>query len=86
VQKDNISLALIISPIFFPIIGSEGATTPIVSPISNFLGIIILIPPLRQEEILEKDGFKVKFSKNLFSNTCSYSATAKACPSCLNSN
>ena len=28
-------------------------------------------------QILEKDGFKVKFSKNLFSNTCGYSATAK---------
>ena len=28
-------------------------------------------------QILEKDGFKVKFSKNLFFNTCGYSATAK---------
>lgn len=31
----------------------------------------------KSKEILEKDGFKVKFSKNLFSNTNGYSATAK---------
>ena len=28
-------------------------------------------------EIIEKDGFKVKYSKNLFSNTNKYSSTAK---------
>ena len=31
----------------------------------------------RAKEIVEQDGFKVKFSKNLFSNTAGYSATAK---------
>ncbi len=31
----------------------------------------------RAKEIIEKLGFKVKFSKNLFSNTNGYSATAK---------
>lgn len=31
----------------------------------------------KAKEIVEKSGFKVKFSKNMFSNTNSYSATAK---------
>lgn len=31
----------------------------------------------RAREIVEKDGFKVKYSKNLFSNTNGYSSTAK---------
>lgn len=31
----------------------------------------------KAKEIVEKNGFKVKFSKNLFSNTNGYSATAK---------
>ena len=31
----------------------------------------------RAREIVEKDGFKVKYSKNLFSNTNGYSATSK---------
>ena len=31
----------------------------------------------KAKEIIEKKGFKVKFSKNLFSNTNGYSATAK---------
>ena len=31
----------------------------------------------KAKEIVEKLGFKVKFSKNLFSNTNRYSATAK---------
>lgn len=31
----------------------------------------------RSREIVEKDGFKVKYSKNLFSNTNGYSATSK---------
>lgn len=31
----------------------------------------------RAKEIVEKDGFKVKLSKNLFSNTNGYSSTAK---------
>ena len=29
------------------------------------------------KEMVEKDGFKVKFAKNLFCNTCGYSATAR---------
>ena len=29
------------------------------------------------KEIVEKSGFKVKFSKNFFSNTNGYSSTAK---------
>ena len=32
---------------------------------------------MKAKEIVEKDGFKVKFSKNLFSNTNGYSSTAK---------
>lgn len=32
---------------------------------------------MRAKEKVEKDGFKVEFSKNLFSNTCGYSSTAK---------
>ena len=31
----------------------------------------------KAKEIVEKDGFKVKFSKNIFSNSTGYSATAK---------
>ena len=31
----------------------------------------------KAKEIVEKDGFKVKYSKNIFSNTNGYSATAK---------
>ena len=31
----------------------------------------------KAKEIVENDGFKVKFSKNIFSNTTGYSATAK---------
>ena len=31
----------------------------------------------KAKEIVEKAGFKVKFSKNIFSNTNFYSATAK---------
>lgn len=31
----------------------------------------------KAKEIVEKDGFKVKFSKNIFSNTNEYSSTAK---------
>lgn len=31
----------------------------------------------RAKEIVEKDGFRVKFSKNLFSNTNGYSSTAR---------
>ena len=31
----------------------------------------------RAKEIVEKDGFRVKFSKNLFSNTTGYCSTAK---------
>ena len=31
----------------------------------------------RAKEIVEKSGFRVKFSKNLFSNTNGYSSTAK---------
>lgn len=31
----------------------------------------------KAKEIVEKDGYKVKFSKNIFSNTMGYSSTAK---------
>ena len=31
----------------------------------------------RAKKIVENDGFKVKYAKNLFSNTNEYSATAK---------
>ena len=53
-----------------------GDTIGVVAPSDPIIGKNIG-EIMRAREILEKDGFKVKFSKNLFSNTCGYSATAK---------
>ena len=54
----------------------RGDTIGVVAPSDPIIGKNIE-EIMRAREILEKDGFKVKFSKNLFSNTCGYSATAK---------
>ena len=52
----------------------------------DYIGIVAPSDPMigikaedikKAKEIVEKDGFKVKFSKNLFSNTNGYSATAQ---------
>ena len=53
-----------------------GDTIGVVAPSDPIIGKNIG-EIMRAREILEKDGFKVKFSKNLFSNTYGYSATAK---------
>ena len=54
--------------------------------IGDTIGVVAPSNPIIEEnieevkkakEIVEKSGFKVKFSKNLFSNTNNYSATAK---------
>lgn len=54
----------------------RGDTIGVVAPSDPIIGKNIE-EIMRARKILEKDGFKVKFSKNLFSNTCGYSATAK---------
>lgn len=54
----------------------RGDTIGVIAPSSPIIGV-------KKEELerarknVEKDGFKVKYSKNLFSNTNVYSATAK---------
>lgn len=54
----------------------RGDTIGVIAPSSPIIGV-------KKEElerarkIVEKDGFKVKYSKNLFSNTNGYTATAK---------
>ena len=51
--------------------------------IGDTIGVIAPSDPMIVEElkqakkIVEKSGFKVKFSKNLFSNTNGYSSTAR---------
>ena len=54
----------------------KGDTIGVVAPSNPIIGENIE-EIKRAKEIVEKDGFKVKFSKNLFSNTNGYSATAK---------
>ena len=54
----------------------KGDTIGVVAPSNPIIGDNIE-EVLRAKEKVEKDGFKVKFSKNLFSNTNGYSATAK---------
>lgn len=54
----------------------RGDTIGIVAPSDPIIGIK-KEETLQAREIVEKDGFKVKFSKNLFANTNGYSATAK---------
>lgn len=53
-----------------------GDTIGVVAPANPIIGDNIE-ELNRAKEIVEKSGFKVKFSKNLFSNTNGYSATAK---------
>lgn len=54
----------------------KGDTIGIIAPSDPIIGENI--EELEQaRKIVEKDGFKVKYSKNIFSNTNGYSATAK---------
>ena len=53
-----------------------GDTIGVVAPSSPIIGDNI-DELNRAKEIVEKSGFKVKYSKNIFSNTNGYSATAK---------
>jgi len=53
-----------------------GDTIGVVAPSDPIIGDKIE-ELYRAKEIVERDGFKVKFSKNLFSNTNGYSSTAK---------
>ena len=53
-----------------------GDTIGVVAPANPIIGDNI-DELNRAKEIVEKSGFKVKFSKNIFSNTNGYSATAK---------
>lgn len=54
----------------------KGDTIGIVAPSNPIIGENIE-EIMKAKEIVENDGFKVKFSKNLFSNTNEYSSTAK---------
>lgn len=53
-----------------------GDTIGVVAPSNPIIGDNIE-QIQRAKEIVEKDGFKVKFAKNVFSNTNGYSSTAK---------
>ena len=54
----------------------KGDTIGVVAPSNPIIGDNIE-EIMRAKEKVEKDGFKVKFSRNLFSNTNGYSSTAK---------
>lgn len=54
----------------------KGDTIGVVAPSNPIIGENIE-EIMKAKQIVEKDGFKVKFSKNLFSNTNGYSASAK---------
>ena len=54
----------------------KGDTIGVVAPSNPIIGDNIE-EIKRAKEIVEADGFKVKFSKNLFSNTNGYTGTAK---------
>ena len=54
----------------------KGDTIGVVAPSNPIIGENI-DELMHAKEIVEKDGFKVKFSKNIFSNTNEYSSTAK---------
>ena len=54
----------------------RGDTIGVIAPSDPIIGEKIE-EVMRAKKIVEKDGFKVKFSTHLFSNTCGYSATAK---------
>lgn len=53
-----------------------GDTIGVVAPSNPIIGDNIE-EIKRAKKIVEKSGFKVKFSNHIFSNTCKYSATAK---------
>ena len=53
-----------------------GDTIGVVAPSSPIIGDNI-DELNRAKEIVERSGFKVKYSKNIFSNTNGYSATAR---------
>ena len=54
----------------------KGDTIGVVAPSNPIIGDNI--EEIEQaRKIVEKEGFKVKYSKNLFSNTNEYSSTAK---------
>ncbi len=55
---------------------NKGDTIGVVAPSDSIIGDKVE-ELYRAKEIVERDGFKVKFSKNLFSNTNGYSATYK---------
>lgn len=54
----------------------KGNTIGVVAPSNPIVGENIE-ELNKAKEIVEKDGYKVKFSKNIFSNTMGYSSTAK---------
>lgn len=54
----------------------KGDTIGVVAPSNPIVGDNVE-EIMRAKEKVEKDGFKVEFSKNLFSNTNGYSSTAK---------
>ena len=54
----------------------KGDTIGVVAPSNPIVGDNIE-EIMKAKEMVEKDGFKIEFSKNLFSNTCGYSSTAK---------
>lgn len=54
----------------------KGDTIGVIAPSGPIIGIKIKELE-KAREIVEKDGFKVKYSKNIFKNTNGYSATAK---------
>ncbi len=54
----------------------KGDTIGVVAPSNPIVGDNIE-EIMKAKEKVEKDGFKIEFSKNLFSNTCGYSSTAK---------
>lgn len=53
-----------------------GDTIGVVAPSNPIIGDNIE-ELKRAKEIVERKGFKVKFSKNIYSNTCGYSSTAQ---------
>ena len=55
---------------------NKGDTIGVIAPSDPIVGEKIE-EVKKAKEMVEKDGFKVKFAKNLFRNTCGYSATAK---------
>ncbi|MBO4293644.1 MAG: LD-carboxypeptidase [Clostridia bacterium] len=55
---------------------NKGDTIGVIAPSDPIVGEKIE-EVKKAKEMVEKEGFKVKFAKNLFSNTCGYSATAK---------